>query len=218
MLGQLRANICRTSEGSIMGIGVARTAVFGSAIALALAFGASSIPAASAAEAYYAGKTVSVIMGLGPSSGGATVGRLLSKHLEQHIAGNPKLVVKHMPGAALMKAHRFIISKAPKDGTTIYYGPRSPIGELLQLPGINFKYTDFSLLGGIQVPHRLRCGARGGGSHRAVRSTHHSPCDPWPVAGRSAHDGRAPASARRPGRAGRPQSAGDPCPGPGAGR
>ena len=151
MLGQLRANICRTAEGSIMGIGIARTAVFGSAIALALAFGASSIPAASAADAYYAGKTVSVIMGLGPSSGGATVGRLLSKHLAQHIAGNPKLVVKHMPGAALMKAHRFIISKAPKDGTTIYYGPRSPIGELLQLPGINFKYTDFSLLGGIQV-------------------------------------------------------------------
>ena len=62
-----------------------------------------------------------------------------------------KLVVKHMPGAALMKAHRFIISKEPKDGTTIYYGPRSPIGELLQLPGHSFKYTDFSLLGGIQV-------------------------------------------------------------------
>ncbi len=151
MLGQLRANICRSAEGSTASIGVARAAIAGSAIALALAFGASSIPAASAADPYYAGKTVSVIMGLGPSSGGATVGRLLSKHLAQHIAGNPKLVVKHMPGAALMKAHRFIISKAPKDGTTIYYGPRSPIGELLQLPGINFKYTDFSLLGGIQV-------------------------------------------------------------------
>ena len=146
MLGHLRAIVCRTSEGSIVSSGIARTAVAGSAIALALVFGGSVIPAASAAEPYYAGKTVSVIMGLGPSSGGATVGRLLSKHLERHIAGNPKLVVKHMPGAALMKAHRFIISKAPKDGTTIYYGPRSPIGELLKLPGHTFKYTDFSLL------------------------------------------------------------------------
>ena len=104
-----------------------------------------------AADAYYEGKTISVVMGLGPSSGGATVGRLLSKHLGQHIAGNPKLVVKHMPGAALMKAHRYIHAKAPKDGMTIYYGPRSPIGELLKLPGHSFKYSDFSLLGGIQV-------------------------------------------------------------------
>ncbi len=100
---------------------------------------------------YYEGKTINVIMGLGPSSGGATVGRLLSEHLEKHIEGNPTLVVQHMPGAALMKAHNFVLSKAPKDGTTIYYGPRSPIGELLQLPGVNFKYTDFNVLGGIQV-------------------------------------------------------------------
>lgn len=124
-----------------------------SVVGLASALVATTLAAPTRSDAadYYAGKTVSVIMGLGPSSGGATVGRLLSKHLEQHIAGKPKLVVKHMPGAALMKAHRFVLSKAPKDGTTIYYGPRSPIGELLQLPGHNFKYTQFSLLGGIQV-------------------------------------------------------------------
>ncbi len=93
-----------------------RAAVAAVAVSLAIGAGGST---AMAAEPYYAGKTVSVIMGLGPSSGGATVGRLLSKHLGQHIAGNPRLVIKHMPGAALMKAHNYIISKAPKDGTVI---------------------------------------------------------------------------------------------------
>lgn len=116
-----------------------------------LAAAAMMFSSAPASAQYYAGKTINVIMGLGPSSGGATVGRVLSKHLEKHVEGNPTIVVQHMPGAALMKAHKFVLTKAPKDGTTIYYGPRSPIGELLKLPGVDFKYTDFNVLGGIQV-------------------------------------------------------------------
>ena len=103
------------------------------------------------AKPYYQGKTINLVMGLGPSSGGATVARLLSKHLTESIEGNPKVVVQHMPGAALMKAHLFVLQKAPKDGTTIYYGPRSPLGELLQLPGHTFRYSEFTILGGIQV-------------------------------------------------------------------
>jgi hypothetical protein len=41
--------------------------------------------------------------------------------------------------------------KAPRDGTVIYYGPRSSLGELLELPGHSFKYTDFTMLGGVQI-------------------------------------------------------------------
>jgi hypothetical protein len=44
-----------------------------------------------------------------------------------------------------------VLLKAPKDGTVIYYGPRSSLGELLDLPGHNFKYTQFEALGGVQI-------------------------------------------------------------------
>jgi len=90
-------------------------------------------------------------MGLDASAGGSTVGRLLAMHLQQQVAGNPTIVVKNMPGASLMKAHLYVLLKAPKDGTVIYYGPRSSLGELLELPGHSFSYTQFTALGGVQI-------------------------------------------------------------------
>ena len=100
---------------------------------------------------HYKGKTITVVVGLGPSSGGTTLARLIGKHLSQHIDGNPKVVIKNMPGGALLKAHNFVHAKAPEDGTVVYYGPRQPLGELIGMPGMNFKYKDFTVLGGVQV-------------------------------------------------------------------
>ncbi len=71
---------------------------------------------------YYQGKNLNVILGLGPSAGGTAIGRLVSKHLVEHIPGKPRLVVKNMEGAELMKAHQYVLRSAPKDGTVIYYG------------------------------------------------------------------------------------------------
>lgn len=107
-------------------------------------------PSAAVAQ-YYKGKTITVVVGLGPSSGGTTLARLIGKHMSKGIAGNPKIVIKNMPGGALLKAHNFVHAKAPKDGTVVYYGPRQPLGELIGMPGMNFKYSDFTVLGGVQV-------------------------------------------------------------------
>ena len=100
---------------------------------------------------YYEGKTITLIMGLDASAGGTTVGRLLAKHLEFGLEGNPNVIVKNMPGASMMSAHIFVLLKAPRDGTTIYYGPRSSLGELLDFPGHSFKYSQFTVLGGVQL-------------------------------------------------------------------
>ena len=90
-------------------------------------------------------------MGLDASAGGTTVGRLLAKHLALNLQGNPNVVVRNMPGASMMNAHLFVLLKAPKDGTTVYYGPRSSLGELLQFPGHSFEYSQFTVLGGVQL-------------------------------------------------------------------
>jgi len=71
--------------------------------------------------------------------------------MSNQIEGNPKIVIKNMPGGALLKAHNFVHAKAPKDGTVLYYGPRQPLGELIGMPGMNFKYKEFTVLGGVQV-------------------------------------------------------------------
>ena len=99
----------------------------------------------------FAGETITVVIGLDASAGGTTVGRLIAKHLEVHLPGNPTVIVNNMPGASGLNAHLHVLLKAPKDGTTIYYGPRSSLGELLELPGFTFKYSDFTPLGGVQL-------------------------------------------------------------------
>jgi len=102
-------------------------------------------------EHSFAGETISVVIGLDASAGGTTVGRLLAKHLEENLAGNPTVIVNNMPGASGLNAHLHVLLKAPKDGTTVYYGPRSSLGELLELPGFSFKYSQFTPLGGVQI-------------------------------------------------------------------
>ena len=99
----------------------------------------------------FAGETITVVIGLDASAGGTTVGRLLAKHLELNLTGNPTVIVNNMPGASGLNAHLHVLLKAPNDGTTVYYGPRSSLGELLELPGFSFKYSQFTPLGGVQI-------------------------------------------------------------------
>jgi len=99
----------------------------------------------------YAGETITVVIGLDASAGGTTVGRLLAKHLEANLEGNPTVIVNNMPGASSLNAHLHVLLRAPNDGTTVYYGPRSSLGELLEYPGFTFKYSQFTPLGGVQI-------------------------------------------------------------------
>jgi len=99
----------------------------------------------------FAGETITLVIGLDASAGGTTVGRLLAKHLEMNLAGHPTVIVNNMPGASGLNAHLHVLLRAPKDGTTVYYGPRSSLGELLELPGFSFSYSQFTPLGGVQI-------------------------------------------------------------------
>lgn len=121
------------------------------AVFLVACDGANQATSQSAEEFSFAGETITVVIGLDASAGGTTLGRLLAKHLEKTLPGNPTVIVNNMPGASALNAHLHVLLKAPKDGTTVYYGPRSSLGELLQLPGFSFKYSEFTPLGGVQV-------------------------------------------------------------------
>ncbi|MEE8542592.1 MAG: hypothetical protein V3S94_01910 [Gammaproteobacteria bacterium] len=121
------------------------------AAALMLAVVTTSIPEVGRADGYYDGETITLIMGLDASAGGTTVGRLMAKHLELTLEGNPTVIVQNMPGASMMSAHIYVLLKARKDGTVVYYGPRSSLGELLEFPGHSFKYSQFTVLGGAQL-------------------------------------------------------------------
>lgn len=87
----------------------------GSCAALALA----SVAAyGDAVSDFYAGKTVTLVIGYAPGGGYDLYARSLARHMVRYIPGNPAIVVQNMPGAGSIKAANFLYTIAPKDGLT----------------------------------------------------------------------------------------------------
>src|SRR5262245_4842518 len=74
---------------------------------------------AHAQEPFYAGKTVTLVVGYSAGGGYDIYARMLARHYGRHIPGHPNVIVQNMPGAASMTSVRYLDATAPKDGTVI---------------------------------------------------------------------------------------------------
>ena len=106
-----------------------------------------------AAEAqFYQGKRITFLINY--TAGGPTdmEGRLVARHLGKHIPGNPRIVVKNMPGAGGLSGTNFMGEVARPDGLTVaFFGP--PLTQqLLQDSGLRVDLSKFVWLGGIGQP------------------------------------------------------------------
>jgi hypothetical protein len=77
------------------------------------------LPTAAPATDFYAGKTISMIVGGSAGGGHDLYARTIARHLPRHIPGSPTVVVRNMPAAVSMQAAAHVFSIAPKDGLTI---------------------------------------------------------------------------------------------------
>lgn len=68
---------------------------------------------------FFAGKQVSIDIGSTTGGGYDAYGRLVARHIGDHIPGHPVVVAKNMPGAGSLKVANYIYNQAPKDGTEI---------------------------------------------------------------------------------------------------
>src|SRR3954451_13029889 len=83
--------------------------------------------AAAAAQDFYAGKQINLIVGEAPGGGYDSYARLLARHIVRHIPGAPSMVVQNMPGAGSLNAMNHILNVAAKDGSVIGMVQRSVI-------------------------------------------------------------------------------------------
>ena len=67
-----------------------------SAVVVAMAC---AIAQAQTPEAFYKGRSVSIVMGTGPGGSYDLYARLIANHYGKHLPGNPTFVIEHMPGA-----------------------------------------------------------------------------------------------------------------------
>jgi tripartite-type tricarboxylate transporter receptor subunit TctC len=79
---------------------------------------AAAVPAA-AQDDFYRGKTVTIIIPIGPGGAYDAYARLLTRHMGKHLPGNPTMIARNMPGAGGVIASNYVYNSAPQDGTTL---------------------------------------------------------------------------------------------------
>ena len=125
-----------------------------SAALLALAALPATTPAA--AQNFYEGKTVNLIVGTDAGGGYDIYGRTVARHIGKHIPGKPTVIVQNMPGAGSAKAAEFLYVLAPKDGLTFgLIFPGMVVEPLLQPGKFRFDPTRFEYLGSADSGSRL---------------------------------------------------------------
>ncbi len=111
-------------------------------------------PAGAQAQ-YYKGKTITLLFGYSPGGAMGTQTSLIQPFLEKHIPGNPKVVVKSMPGGGGMKAQNWLYDKGPKNGMTLLYTPTASQSQLLGQKGVRFDYAKFTVIGALNATPML---------------------------------------------------------------
>jgi len=125
-----------------------RRAVLLSAVALAV------LPPATtrAGDDFYQGRQIAWILSADAGGGYASYARAFAPFLSKHIAGNPSIVIQHMPGAGGIRAMNYLYSVAPKDGTVLGLVHSSvPFAPLYGIKGAKFDPLRINWIGSLDA-------------------------------------------------------------------
>jgi tripartite-type tricarboxylate transporter receptor subunit TctC len=103
---------------------------------------------AAGTDDFYKGKTISMVIGLSAGGDYDLRARLLARHMGRHIAGNPNIVPRNMPGAGGVGAANWLMKLAPRDGTALLMVTQNmPLAQALGFPGVDFDARQFNWIG-----------------------------------------------------------------------
>jgi tripartite-type tricarboxylate transporter receptor subunit TctC len=98
--------------------------------------------------AFFKGKTVRLIVGIGVGSGYDINARLLARHMAAHIPGQPTIIVQNQPGAGSLTMTNALYNTGPYDGTVMGASFNGmPTTPLLQPAGVRFDPVKLNWLG-----------------------------------------------------------------------
>jgi tripartite-type tricarboxylate transporter receptor subunit TctC len=97
---------------------------------------------------FYRGKTITIVIPIGPGGAYDAYARLVSRHLGKHLPGNPTIIARNMPGAGGVIASNHVYNVAPQDGTTLTIITSSFANEQLSgNPQIKYEAQKFLAIG-----------------------------------------------------------------------
>ena len=86
------------------------------------------------ADGYFAGKTITILVGVGAGGTVDTLTRGFAQYLRAHLSGAPNIIVQNMPGGAAVVATNYLAERAKPDGLTLLFGPWDPLLQALNAP------------------------------------------------------------------------------------
>lgn len=127
-----------------------RATLCGMAAALLFALSPITPAAADAAEDFYKGKRLRMVIGYTTGGGYDVYARVLARYMGKHIPGNPSIVPQSMPGAGSLVATNWLYNGAPRDGTVIAAINRGiPFEPLTEGQGVQFDPLKFGWIGSL---------------------------------------------------------------------
>jgi tripartite-type tricarboxylate transporter receptor subunit TctC len=97
---------------------------------------------------FYKGKTLTVIVPIGPGGTYDLYGRLGAKIMEKHLPGNPNVITQLMTGAGGAVAAAYLDKVAAKDGTVLLsMHASSPQNQVLGVTGDQYDLRNFLMIG-----------------------------------------------------------------------
>jgi tripartite-type tricarboxylate transporter receptor subunit TctC len=100
---------------------------------------------------FYHGKQITLIVGAPVGGSYDMYGRLVARHLGEHVPGKPPIVVQNMPGAVSIRAANHLYAVAQRDGTVIgtFNNALAFYQTVGGQPGIQYKSEELSWIGSI---------------------------------------------------------------------
>ena len=121
------------------------------AVALLLSTGGHTL-----AADFYAGKTITILVGSDVGGGFDSVARMVGRHLGRFVPGAPKVIVENMPGAGSGTAANHVYTRAARDGTVIgALAPGGLLAPLFEQRVTGFDPTKFQYVGSADSSARL---------------------------------------------------------------
>ncbi len=109
-----------------------------------------------AQEGAFAGKTITIY--IGNTAGGTydLMGRLVARHLGDHLPSHPTVIGENMPGVGTLRAANYVANVAPKDGTALgIVSETLAVEQALKNTAVQFDAAKFTWIGRVAASNAV---------------------------------------------------------------
>ena len=105
---------------------------------------------AQAAEEFFAGKQIQLLVSSEPGTVYDSYARLVARHIGEHMPGQPRVLAQNMPGGGGLRVANYIANIAPRDGSVFAATHNAVLTMSLVTPdAAKFNEREFSWIGSV---------------------------------------------------------------------